>query len=429
MKFFSNLAEKRSSEVAFTLRDPASKLFFGGFETVGGAHVTPENSLRISGWYSCVRIISSNIAKTPLITYRRLEVGKERAINHPCYRVLHDQPNPWMTPMEYFKACQAHLLGWGNSFSMVERDGAGRVVALWPLHPTRVRMQIVTEQGRIWYYYRQENGSEQQLAMEDVLHVRGLSSDGILGYSPVDLMREAIGLAKIEEEYRARFFKNDGRPGGIVEYPGQMSEDGYRRFKADWQETYTGLGNKFKIGFLEQGLKWHDVGVPPDVAQFIEGRKFQVEELARITGVPLVLLQSTEKSTSWGTGIDSIKQAFLENCLLDWFTEWAQRVNLTLFTERERKSYFAEHELKNFLRGAPKTEAEVLQIERRNGVINVDEWRAITNRNPLPNGLGQKYIVEGNMTTLDKVGEDPKPDGGDQTSTEGQPAAASDTEE
>lgn len=407
MRFFSNLAEKRSTEVAFTLRDPMAKYFFGAQETVSGAHITPESSLRISGWYSCVRIISSNIAKTPLITYRRLAQGKERAPDHPVYRVLHDQPNPWMTPMEYFKACQAHLLGWGNSFSLVERSGFGQVVALWPLHPSRVRMEISWERGLLSYYYRMEDGGEQQILMQDMLHVRGLSSDGVIGYSPVDLMREALGLAKIEEEYRARFFKNDGRPGGIVEYPGKMSDDGYERFKKDWHETYAGLGNKFKIGFLEQGLKWHDVSVPPDVAQFIEGRKFQVEELARITGVPLVLLQSTEKSTSWGTGIDSIKQAFLENCLLDWFTEWAQRINISLFTPREQKRYFAEHELKNFLRGDPKTEAEVLQIERRNGVINVDEWRAITNRNPLPNGLGEKYIVEGNMTTLDSVGEEP----------------------
>lgn len=402
--------ERRATDISLSLRDPALRAIFGGYPTVAGTHITPESSLRITGWFACVRIISSAIAKTPLITYQRLTEGKERAIDHPVYSILHDQPNPFMTAMEYRKACQAHVLGWGNSFSLIERNGAGRVIALWPFHPGRVRLQVVGE--RIWYYhYGQKNGvesgTEMQIRMEDMLHVRGLSSDGILGYSPVDLMREALGLAKIEEEYRARFFKNDAKPGAVVEYPGNLSEEAYTRYKRDWQDTYGGLGNKFRIAFLEGGLKWHDVGLPPDVSQFIQGRQFQLEELARITGVPLVLLQSTEKSTSWGSGVAEIKRAFLENCLLDWFVEWEQRVNLSMFTPAERRQYFAEHELKNFLRGDPLSEAQVLQIMRRNGIINGDQWAAILNMNNLPNGLGKKYIVEGNMTTLDQVGQQP----------------------
>jgi len=267
-------------------------------------------------------------------------------------------------------------------------------------------LEVKPEQNRIWYFYYEEDGSQIQLPMESVLHLRGLSCDGILGYCVVDLMREALGLAKAEEEYRARFFRNDARPGAIVEYPGKMSDDAYKRFKNDWQDTYGGLGNKYKLGFLEQGLKWHDVGVPPDVAQFIEGRHFQLEEMARILGVPLVLLQSTEKSTSWGTGVAEIKRAFLENCLLDWFTEWHDRVNISLFTPKESETYFAEHELKNYLRADPKAEAEVLAIMRQNGVLNGDEWREIVNMNALPDKLGKKYIVMTNMTTLDKIGED-----------------------
>ncbi len=403
--------ERRSTEQTFPLgwlRDPSwASVFSGG--SITGAHITPENALRISGWFACLRIISSAVGKTPRITYRRLKKGKERAVNHPVYGICHDAPNPFMTPMEFFKLGQLCLLSYGNSFSFIERNGGGDVVALWPMHPSRIRLQIVYDENggprRIWYFHYPQNGGEQRLPMESVLHVRGLSCDGILGYSPVDLMREALGLAKIEEEYRARFFFNDARPGAIVEYPGTMSSEAFERYKRDWTETYAGLGNKFKIGFLEQGLKWHDVGLPPQTAQFIEGRQFQLEELARITGVPLVLLQSVEKTTSWGTGVAEIKRAFLENCLLDWFVEWEQRLSAALFTPTERKTYFVEHELKNYLRGDPKTEAEVLQIERRNGVINADDWLEITNRNPLPNKLGQIYIVEGNMTTLDKVGQ------------------------
>lgn len=412
MRALERAFERRSTEVTYSLRDPALINLFGGPESVSGARITPENSLRVSGWYACVRIISSAVAKTPLITYKRLKDGggKERAVDHPAYGVLHDQVNALMTPMEYFKACQAHVLNWGNSFSLIERDGAGQVVALWPMHPSRVRLTIHLEQDRIWYYHYPEGGGEQQLPMENVLHVRGLSSDGIVGYSPVDLQREALGLAKVEEEYRARFFRNDGRPGAIVEYPGKMSDEAFNRFKKDWQDTYAGLGNRHKIGFLEAGLKWHEVGVPPDVAQFLEGRKFQLEELARITGVPLVLLQSTEKATSWGTGVAEILRAFLENCLLDWFTEWAQRITVALFTPNERRRYFVEHELKNFMRGDPQAEAQVLQVMRRNGIINGNDWRRIVNMNPLPDDLGEKYLVESNMELLDRIGEEPEVD-------------------
>ena len=408
--------ERRSSEQTFPLgflRDPSWSGVFG-HHSIAGAHITPENALRISGWYACLRIISSAVGKTPRITYRRLanDKGKNRAINHPVYGILHDQPNPFMTPMEFFKLGQLCLLSWGNSFSAIERNGGGEVTALWPMHPSRVRIQVTYNDNgtprRIWYFHYPQNGGEQRLPMESVLHVRGMSCDGILGYSPVDLMREALGLAKIEEEYRARFFSNDARPGAIVEYPGNMSDQAFERYKRDWTETYAGLGNKFKIGFLEQGLKWHDVGLPPQTAQFIEGRQFQLEELARITGVPLVLLQSTEKTTSWGSGVAEIKRAFLENCLLDWFVEWEQRLTASLFTPGERKIYFVEHELKNYLRGDPKAEAEVLQIMRRNGIINGDQWAAIVNMNPLPDKLGEKYIVEGNMTLLEKVGQEPQ---------------------
>lgn len=413
MRALERAFERRSEELTVSLNDPALKNLWGMSSSVSGVNVTPENSLRISGWYAGIRIISSAIGKTPFITYKRLKVGRERAVDHPVYDILHDQPNPLMTSMEFFSMSQAHLLLWGNSFSLIERDGAGNVVALWPMHPSRVRIQIVNLAGsrmRIFYYHYPEGGGEQQLPMDNVLHVRGLSSDGILGYSPVDLQREALGLAKVEEEYRARFFKNDARPGAIIEYPGKMSDQAFQRFKEDWQNTYGNLGGKYKVGFLEQGLKWHDVGVPPEAAEFIEGRKFQLEEIARILGVPLVLLQSTEKSTTWGSGVAEILRQFLEGVLLDWFTTWAKRVNVSLFTPTERKTYFCEHELKNYLRGDPKTEAEVLQLMRRNAIINGNEWRSILNLNALPGDLGEKYIIEANMTTMDKVGEEPEPE-------------------
>jgi HK97 family phage portal protein len=389
------------------LNDPALKEYFGGYHSVTGAHVTPENSLHISGWYAGVQILAGAVSSLPCIVYERLERGRRRADNHSNYRLLHDQPNPWMTSLEFFENAQAALIMWGNSFSLIERNGAGKVTALWPMPPNRVRMQVVNQ--RIWYYYHPLEGGEIQLRMEDVLHVRGLARHqdySVWGYSPVDLAREQLGLAKAEEEYRARFFKNDAMPGAIVEYPNKISDAAYKRFKEDWQETYGGLGNKFKIGFLEQGLKLSQIGFPPEAAEFIEGRKFQLEEIARILRIPLVLLQSTEKATSWGTGIEQFMLGFVQFTVREWLSRWERRLNISLFTPAEQKKYYVEFLVKALLRADSKTEAEVLQIERRNGIVSANDWLEITNRNPLPGTMGEKYIVESNMMNLEMLGEE-----------------------
>ena len=388
-------------------RDPALKAVidsWGGAGTISGANITPENSLKLSGWYAGVQIIAGAIASLPCITYQRLARGKDRAINHPNYRLLHDQPNPFMTPTEFFETSQAHILGWGNSFAMIERNRAGQVIALWPMAPSKIKIEI--RNGRLWYTHFPVSGGEEQIPDSNMLHVRGLGSDGIVGYSPVDLMRETLGLAKVEEEYRSRFFRNDARPGGIIEYPGVLSDAAYARYKADWQETYGGIGNKFRLAFLEQGLTYHDTAFTPDASQFIEGRKFQLEEIARALRIPLVLLQSTEKATSWGTGIEQFMLGFVQFTVREWLKRWERRLNLSLFTEQERRIYFCEFLVKDLLRADSLTEAQVLQIERRNGIINANDWLELTTRNPLPGTQGETYVIESNMQRLDQVGQE-----------------------
>jgi len=423
MGFLDKLWKRSNNDQVLHLGDPALyDLFTAGNRSVAGHAITPENSLRISGWYAGIQIITGAVSSLPVITYRRLKNGgKERATDHPVYRLLHDQPNPWMTPTEYFENSQAHVLLWGNAFSFIESDGAGYPVALWPLDPSRMRMDVVGDRmgNRIRYFHYPENGGEVYIPQEWMLHVRGLARAcdySIWGYSPVDLAREQLGLAKAEEEYRARFFRNDAKPSGIIEYPGALTDKVLEQFKKDWVGSYAGVSNRHKVAFLEGGMKWHDVGFPPDVVQFIEGRRFQLEEIARILRIPLVLLQSMEKSTSWGSGIEQLMLGFVQLCIREWVKRWERRINVMLFSPREQATLFAEFLLKDLLRADSITEAQVLQIERRNGVISADDWRDITNRNPLPGGIGKKYVIEGNMTTLDKVGEDqaePKrPNGG-----------------
>lgn len=397
---------------ALTAKDPALKAMlesWGGAETVSGAHITPHTALRISPWYACVRILSETIASLPFLTYRRLQpLGRERAPEHPVYQLLHGRPNPFMDSMPFIEALQANALGWGNGFAEIEWSNAGHPVALWPIPPDHVRIQIQGQ--RLWYYVTPPGvgGAEIQLRQEQMFHLRGLGGDGIIGWGVVDIMRESLGLAKVEEEYRARFFKNDARPGGIIEYPMPMSDETFKRYKADWQEVYGGLGNKFRLGFLEQGAKYHDTSFTPEAAQFIEGRKFQKEDIAMITGVPLILLQGTDKATSWGTGIEQFMLAFVQFTIRPWLKRWEGRFNSSLFTDVEQRTFYVEALIDELLRADSLTRAQVLQIWRRNGIINTNEWRQLENLNALPGTQGETYIVEGNMTRLDKVGEDPE---------------------
>lgn len=381
--------------------DPALLDFFGGRESISGVSVTPRSALNISAWYAGVRILAETIASLPMFTYRRLEPeGKERATTHPVYRLLHDQPNPFMTNVEFFECQQANILGWGNAFAEIERDGAGRVTALWPIPPAAMRVQV--NNGRLWYYAQTQSGPEVQYAAEDILHTRSLSSDGIIGYPIVDLMREPLGLTKAEEEHRARFFKNDARPAGIIEYPGAMGDDAYKRYKTDWQETYGGLGNRYRIAFLEQGLKYHETMFSPEASQFIEGRKFQLEEVARILGIPLILLQSTEKATSWGTGIEQFMLAFLQFTIRPWLKRWEARLNASLFTPREARSFFVEALIEDLLRADIKTRQESYNIAITGGWMTRNEARVRENMNPAT-GLS-KYLVQQNLAEVDEQG-------------------------
>lgn len=395
MELFKSLFEGRD----MSLRDPALKAYYdswGGGESVAGPLVTENNALKIGAVLACVRIIAEAIASLPLLLYRRTDGGKERASDHPLYGILHDRPNPFMTSFEFREALQGHLLLWGNAFAEIERDGAGRVAALWPLPPNKMRLQEYNR--RLYYYVTLDDGGELQLRDDQVLHVRGLSSDGRIGYSPIALARETLGLTKAEEEYRARFFRNDGNPGGVLEHPGELTTEAQNRLRAQWAEKYSGVQNKFKPAILEEGMKWVSVNIPAKDAEFIEGRKFQIEEIARIFRVPLVLLQSTEKATSWGTGIEQFMLAFVMHTIQPWCERSEERYDVALLTEAElARGYYIEHQIDALLRADAKTRAEALQIKRLNGVLNANEWRALDNENAIAGQAGTEYWRPANM--------------------------------
>lgn len=396
---FTNIYIERRS-----LANPISWLAeaLGGNKAASGVNVTPSTALQSTAVFACVRVLAETVASLPLPVYRRLPGGgKERAIGHYLYSILHDLPNPELTSFEFREALMGHLALWGNAYAEIERDNGGRVRALWPLRPDR--MQVYREQGELRYKYQLPDGSYVVLKPIQVMHIRGLSGDGIVGYSPIRLAREAIGLALATEEFGARFFSNGAHPGGIIEYPGTLKEEAYQRFKQSVQEAYGGLSKSHRLMILEQGLKYHQVGIPPEDSQYLETRKFQVNEIARIFRIPPHMIGDLERATFSNIEHQSIE--FVVHTIRPWLVRWEQAIKRDLFLPGERNSYFAEFLVDGLLRGDIKSRYEAYAIGRQNGWLSADDIRELENMNPLPDGQGKIYLVNGNMLPTDMVGK------------------------
>ena len=263
--------------------------------TASGKNVNERTAMTVTAVYACVRILAEAIAGLPLHVYKyKPDGGKERDIAHPLFRLLHDAPNPEMTSFVWRETLMAHLLLWGNAYAQIIRDGRGQVLALYPLLPSRMRADR-DGAGRIVYEYTKDNGPPVPLRREDVLHIPGLGFDGLIGYSPIAMAKNAVGLALATEEYGSTFFANGANPGGVLEHPGVVKNP--EQLRESWYGQYGGSGKAHKIAVLEEGLKFHAIGIPPEAAQFLQTRKFQINEIARIFRIPPHLIGDLEKAT------------------------------------------------------------------------------------------------------------------------------------
>lgn len=393
---FGQLFQKRNNISLADLDAVISNQSGGG--TATGKIVTPGSALYSVPVFACVTILTDTISSLPLLLYRRLPGGgKERADSHPLYRVLHDQPNGEMTSMEWRETMVGHLALWGNAYCEIERDAyTGDVVGLWPLRAdsmTPVRLP----DGRLGYEYRLPNGSSKGFYANLILHMRLWGGDGITGYSPIRMARQAIALGQAAEEYGARFFGNDSRPGGVLEHPGKLTPEGAKRLKDGWEAAHKGLTNAQRVAVLEEGVKWQQVGIAPEDAQFLETRSFQTAEIARLFRIPPHLISDTERSTSWGTGIEEQNIGFVVYTVRPWVKRIEQRLMASLLTPIEQKTLFVEHLLDGLLRGDIQRRYSAYSIGRQNGWLSADDIRELENMNPLPDGQGKLYLVPMNM--------------------------------
>jgi HK97 family phage portal protein len=349
--------------------------------TSSGISVTETVALGIPAVYACIRVLAESIASLPLITYERLPNGdKQRATGFSLYPILHDQPNPIMTSLELRELLMGHLCLRGNAYCLIERI-SGEVVALWPLHPDRVTVEV---DGRELVYTYQNDGQEKKYRMVDIMHIRGLSSDGILGYSPLALLRDSFGHAKAISDYSANYFKNDASPGGILSTPNALSAQAVAGLRESWTKGYTGSGNHHKVAILDNDLKWQSVGVSPQDSQMIESQKFSVVEIARVFRVPLNLVMDYERSTY--SNVTEQNRSFLTHTLQPWLERVEQAIHKSLLTESEKTRYFVEHLTQNFLKANTKERFEAYQIARTTGFMSVNEIRQLENMNSVEGG-------------------------------------------
>lgn len=383
-------------------------MMLGDTPTASGVNVSETNAMRTSAVYACVRVLAESMASIPLITYRQTKTGKERALDHKLYPILHDRPNPELTAFEFRIAMMVSLLLWGNAYAEIETNARGDVLALWPLLPgmmevMRTRPAREGERGQLYYHYQLPNGGYQDLVPYQVMHIRGLSFNGLVGLSPIQMARQAVGLAMATEEFGARFFGNGARPGVYLEHPGKLGDKAYERLLGSWNATHQGLANSHRATILEEGMKLETVGIPPEDAQFLETRNFQVEEIARIYRVPLHMIGDLRRATF--SNIEHQSISFSVHSLLPWATCWEQAITRDLIGPLERNTVYAKFLMAGLLRGDQPTRYAAYAVGRQWGWLSVNDIRRLEDMNEI-GPSGDVYLEPLNM----KDAADPTPD-------------------
>lgn len=387
----NTLAEKTARPVRSTVRE----------RSYSEESITVESAITVSGVIAIITLISQDTASLPLIYYGKRGRNRFRAYDSPYYNLMHNAPNKEHTAMQFREFIASHVIAWGNFYAQIIVDDAGVAQSLWPLRPDR--MTVERFEGERIYKYIQSDGKPRVFLSDEILHIPGFGFDGLSGMSRIALARNGIGLAMSQEKFGSKFFANDGIVGTIYKHPGELGDDAYKHLMESLEER-KGVEKSHKPIILEEGMDLVRIGIPNDDAQFLESRQFQLSEINRILGpVPPHMIGDVEKSTSWGTGIDSQEQGYVNHTLRPYATRIEQGLWLQLMLDEERtQGYFFEHLFDALLRGDIATRYAAYQIGVNNGFLTRNEVRARENLNPRK-GL-DALLMPLNMTTITDSG-------------------------
>ena len=405
-KFFEKLfhsRDKPKNALSGTLQ-----YYFG--RSAAGQTVNERTAMQVTAVYACIRILSESIAGLPLHVYRYKGQGKEMVPDHPLYPLLHDEPNPEMTSFIFRETLMGHLLLYGNAYAQIIRDGYGRVKWLYPLVPDRMDVNR-DDGGQLVYTYTRyldDFGGKQRyeqvkLRPDEVLHIPGLGYDGLVGYSPIAMAKNAIGMSMAAEEYGSTFFANGATPSGLLEHPGVVKDP--EKLRQSWHAQFSGK-NSHNVAVLEEGMEgmtYKPMSISPNEAQFLETRKFQIDEIARIFRVPPHMVGDLEKSSF--SNIEQQSLEFVKYTLNPWVIRWEQALHKALLLPGEKQHYFIKFNVDGLLRGDYQSRMNGYAVGRQNGWLSANDIREMENLNPISEEEGGNlYLINGNMTKLKDAG-------------------------
>ena len=387
MGLFSFFDRFRGSGASSGDRSPYGEFWFEpvSARTGSGMRVSPDSALRLAAVYACVRILAETMASLPLVVYqRRADGGKDKVTDHWLYRLMAKRPNRFQNPFEWREMLQGHMALRGNAYNQIITNPRGEIIELMPIHPDRVKIELLPS-GEYRYRVTDRSGTEVILPRGEVWHLRGLSSDGLMGMSPIELARENLGMALAAQDYGARFFANDAKPtGGWIEFPGTFKDNEAKKvFRESYQQAQSGA-NRGKVLVLENGMKFHEVGVTNKDAQFLELRKFQITDIARLFRVPPHMIADLERATF--SNIEQQSLEFVMHTMTPWAERWEASIESELLLEGD--DIEIEFDFANLMRGDAASRSSYYQSGIQNGWLTRNEARIAENLNPI-DGLDQ----------------------------------------
>lgn len=368
-----------------------------GRMTTSGERVTESNALTLSVYFACARNIAEDIGKLPLILYRRSGENKERASDEPLYKLLRYSPNEAMSAMNFWQTLIFHSVVWGNGYAEIQRKRGGYPYAIWPMDPSRIMVEVEGSDYR--YKLTRKDGKVVYLSPENVLHVPGVGFDGVQGYSIAHVARESIGGALATQRLASAFFGNGAHPGGILKHPGKLSEAAIRNLRETWRANSTGEHAR-KPAVLSEGMEWQALSIPPEDAQFLETRQFQVEDICRWFRMPPHKVGHLLRAQGWST-LEQTNQDYLTDTLGSWMERIEQEVWRKLVPAAQQEDYFAEHLPEKLLRTDIEKRYAAYAVGVTNGWLSRNEVRQRENLNEVE-GLDE-YLVPLNMVSKDEA--------------------------
>lgn len=364
---------------------------------LSGENVSVNTAMQLSAVYACVKVISETIASLPLSVYEVTENGSRRADEHPLQKILHDEPNTEMTSFVWREAMVSHLLLWGNAYNQKVYNNRGQLIGLYPLLPDRMEVERDDKTNALIYKYTTQDGNVVTLASDYVMHIPALGFDGIKGYSPIAMERNAIGYALAMDTYGANSYRNGAVPSGILTHPNTIKDP--KKLSDSWNRAYGGQANHGKIAILEEGMTFKQISVPNTEAQFLETRKFQVNEIARIYRVPPHMIGDLEHATF--SNIEHQSISFAQHTIRPWLVRIEQSMNRALFSEKEKGRFYVQFNIDGLMRGDYQSRMQGYAIARQNGWMSANDIRLLENMNPIPDeDGGNVYLCNGNMIPI-----------------------------